>query len=569
MFAIPASAPASQTGGGIRHVDFDPVTRVAGGLAMHAVIDLDANEVREASSQATLFRGYEVILQGRDLRDAIFISSRACGVCGSAHSTASALCLEMAFGIQPPPMGITVRNMLVALESLADNPTHLFTRAGPDYSEPIVRQTNPEIWTRAEQTPAPGVAFHGYERIGDIMTALTRFSGELYEESLQMSRLARESFVFTGGKYPHPQTIAPGGLSSTLDPTQMNLSWLRIVEFIDYSLKVVAVWDDLVDFFYEADPRFREVGTGPKNFLDLGAWDDPLVYDGTYQNSPLWGEQRWSTPGAIVDGQLRTTNLQQINIGIEEFVDRSFYADWTDGAPRYPTDPVGNALSPYHPWNKRTIPEPSAVDWQRKYSWATAARWDRKPMETGAYARLWATALANKLPHRRFLEPTGHSLKMAMPQSTFPETVLEWHAPENWGALERNRARAYALAHATLVAYESALNTYDFKRKGGPDAKVFTHYEIPRDSRAGAGLWGGARGYVSHHMTMDKRVIENYEILGPSTFTASPADPFGNRGPMEEAVAGTPLLSTAEPERYVDVLRAIRSFDPCLTCTTH
>src|SRR3954465_7127731 len=102
--------------GAVRRVDFDPVTRVAGALAFHTVVDLENRQVMETASMATLFRGYEIILKGRDPRDAIFISSRACGVCGGVHSTTSALALEMAFPVVPPPLGIAVRNLLLALE---------------------------------------------------------------------------------------------------------------------------------------------------------------------------------------------------------------------------------------------------------------------------------------------------------------------------------------------------------------------------------------------------------------------------------------------------------------------
>ena len=565
----PAPAPAEHRGGQIRRVEFDPVARVAGGLAFHTAVDLERGEVLEAASMATLFRGYEVILQGRDARDAIFISSRACGVCGGVHPTCSSLAVEMALGIQAPPMGIVARNLLVAMEYLYDHPVALFTRAGPDFSEPTVRETNPELWERAQQTTAPGRETHGFARISDIMTAMTRFNGMLHEESLQMSRVAREGYVLLGGKYPHPETISLGGISSGVDRQDLNLVMLRIVPFLDYSKKVVAIWDDIVNFFYQADPRFGEVGAAPKNFIDLGQWDDPYAYDGTFENSPVWGERRWATPGAIVNGELRTTDLQQINMGVEEFVEHSFYEDWTgNGSYRFPTDPVGNPLSPYHPWNKDTLPQPGATSWP-KYSWSTAPRWDRRPMETGAYARLWTTAMANSVPHRRFMDPTGHSLKLSVPQGALPETELEWHLPQSWGALERNRARAYAFAYCAVVAYEQLLLAYDLMRKGGPDAKVHTPYKIPKDSRMGVGFWGGGRGYLSHHIELDNRMIENYQILGPSTFVASPMDPFGNRGPLEDAVVATPLLSSQQPERCIDVLRTIRSFDPCMTCTTH
>jgi hydrogenase large subunit len=206
-----------QRNGHVRRVDFDPVTRVAGALAFHTVVDLDSRQVLETDSMATLFRGYEIILKGRDPRDAIYISSRACGVCGGVHSTASALALEMAFGIHPPPMGIVARNLLLSLEYLYDHPLHLFLLAGPDYSEPAVRETNPELWAKAQDTPARGQATHGFATVGEIMSAMTPLTGSLYAEALHMTRVAREAYVLIGGKYPHPQTIVPGGISATID----------------------------------------------------------------------------------------------------------------------------------------------------------------------------------------------------------------------------------------------------------------------------------------------------------------------------------------------------------------
>ncbi|MDQ3719950.1 MAG: nickel-dependent hydrogenase large subunit [Actinomycetota bacterium] len=550
-------------------MDFEPVTRVSGALSFQTTVDPGGGRVLDASAMATLFRGYEVILEGRDPRDAIFISSRACGVCGGVHATASALACEMAFGIQPPPMGILTRNLMVATEYLHDRPTHLFTRVGPDYCEQVVRETNPELWERALATPAPGRGTHGFALIADLMTAMTPFSGKLYAEALAMSRRAREAYVLVGGKYPHPQTIVPGGVSTHIGvPETQQMMW-RVTEFFDYSQKVVAVWDDIVDFFFEADPTFREVGQGPANFIDLGQWDDPLAYDGTFENASAWAERRWATPGAIVDGRLRTTDVQQVNMGVEEFVDHSFYEDWVSRGGRFANDPAGNRLSARHPANKETIPQPGEARPAGKYSWSTAPRWNGQPMETGAYARLWTTALANKLPHRSFVEPTGHSLRLLMPQGALPATELEWRIPERWGTLERNRAQAYALAHSTLVAYESLVVALDFLRKGGPDSRVSTRYKVPKDFRHGTGLWGGARGYLSHHMTIEDQVIQSYQIVAPSTFTMSPRDAQGHPGPCEAAVLSTPLLSTAHQERSIDLLRTIRSFDPCMTCATH
>src|SRR5918997_1238581 len=166
--------------GHIKDVSIDPVTRVAGALAFHAVVDLEARRVEDAHAVATLFRGYEIILRGRDPRDAIFISSRACGVCGGGHSNAPGLALEMAFGIHPPPMGIVAPNLLLSLEYLYDHPLHLFLLAGPDFSEPAVRETNPELWERAQNTPAPSRHLHAYDKIAELMTDMTPLTGKLY-----------------------------------------------------------------------------------------------------------------------------------------------------------------------------------------------------------------------------------------------------------------------------------------------------------------------------------------------------------------------------------------------------
>jgi hydrogenase large subunit len=561
--------------GHVRRADFDPVTRVAGALAFHTIVDLENRRVLETDSMATLFRGYEVILKGRDPRDAIFIASRACGVCGGVHSTTSALALEMAFGIQPPPMGVVARNLLLSLEYLYDHPLHLFLLAGPDFSEPAIKETNPEIWSEAERRSAPQAGIHGYKTIAEIMTAMTPLTGELYAEALHMTRVAREAYVLIGGKYPHPQTIVPGGVSATIDTSDMNEIHLRIVKFFDYGQKVVAIWNDLVDFFYEVNPQYRQIGQRPRNLVDPGQWDDPFGFDGTFANAPQWGEQRWATPGVIVEGELVTTDLQVLNMGVEEFVEHSFYEDWTEdgggnGAYRFETDPAGNPLSPYHPWNKETIPKPVGTNWKEKYSWSTSPRWDRRAMESGPYSRMWVTAAADKLPNRRFIDPTGHSLRLSVPNAALPAAELEWRIPESWGAFERNRARAYAILYTALIAYDNLLIGLDLMRKG--EDRVSTPYEVPKDFRTGVGFWGAGRGYLTHHLVMDKGVIENYQILTPSTWMASPKDPFGNPGPYEEAVAATPLLENYEkPEDYkgIDILRTIRSFDPCMPCTTH
>lgn len=559
--------------GHVKDINMDPVTRVAGALAVNVTADLDNRSYLDARSQATLFRGYEVILMGRDPRDAIFVSSRACGVCGGVHSHCSAYAIEMAMGLRPPPLGTVVRNMQEAAEMGYDNPLHLYLLAGPDYSESVIKAVNPELWPKAEQWKCPNAKTHGFTTMAELMTELNPLTGKLYQEGLEFTRLSREMFAILAGKYPHPQTVVPGGVSSTVTMQTLNEYHSKLGRLFDYAQRMLGVWNDIPDFFYECDERYQQVGARPFNLIDPGFWDDPFAYDATYENCNEWGARRWSTPGVVIDGELVTTRLTDINIGWEEFVEHSYYEQWAGD--RYTTDPLGNPISTYHPWNKRTLPSPTGKSWKDKYTWACTPRWDRKVVEAGAYARLFTTAMAGLQPHNDFIESTGHSLRMRIPKGTSQQSIVEWKIPEVWNALERNRGRAYHYLFSQLVGWLSLLQAYDLFKRGErkvatvPPAELDKH--IPDGERVGMGWWGAGRGFLTHHLVMDGGKIANYQICTPSTINASPRDPWDQPGPYEEAVMNTPIIEDAAPEKFtsIDMLRTIRSFDPCMPCTTH
>ena len=560
--------------GHIREINMDPVTRVAGAIAINIAANLEEGTYLDARSQATLFRGYEVILMGRDPRDAVFISSRACGVCGGVHSHCSAYAIEMAMGIEVPPMGTVVRNLGETAEMGYDNPLHLYLLAGPDYSEIVVKATNPEIWEKAKTWRCRGEEHHGFRTMADLMSALNPLTGTLYREGLDFTRLAREMFVLLHGKFPHPQAIVPGGVASTISMRVLNEYQAKLGRIFDYAQRLVAVWDDIPEFFYECDERYKLVGSRPVNMIDLGFWDDPYAYDSRYETCNEWGARRWSTPGAIIDGELVTTRLTDLNMGIEEFVEHSYYEQWAGD--RYETDPLGNPLSPYHAWNKQTLPKPSGKSWKDKYTWACAPRWDRHVVEAGAYNRLFITAMAQQLPENDFIEATGRSLKMRVPKGFTKASEVEWSIPETWNAFERNRGRAYHYLFSQLVAMANLLEAYKLMRSGETKVASLNHKElekaIPKDERRGVGFWGAGRGYLSHHLVMDNGKLTNYQINTPSTINASPRDPWGQPGPYEEAVQNTPILEKfSDPSQFtsIDMLRAVRSFDPCMPCTTH
>jgi len=554
----------------LRDWNIDPMTRVAGALAVHTVLDLENRRAVDAHARAMLFRGYEVILEGRDPRDAIDISSRACGVCGGVHASCSALNIEQAFGVCPPPLGVEVRNLGEVGEMFYDRPLHLGLLAGPDYSTALVSVTNPELVTRAEKTLAPHGAIHGYTTIKDIMDALNPLTGKIYLEALEWTRVGRIMCMLMFGKFPHPSTIVPGGMSTTVTTSTFNEYYAQLGKILDWCKVICRIWDDLCDFFLEANPAYEQVGARPTSLIQSGIYDNSEYYDATYANCNQWGDARWATPAVIIEGKLVTTKLTDINMGMEEFIEHSFYDDWTKVGPqRYRTDPLGNPLSPYHAWNKTTLPKPSGTNFKEKYTWSTAPRWDRQVVETGAYGQLWGTALRGDYTENPFCNPTGDGLQLVLPRHALPETELFWPLPRTLNALERNRARAYAMAFTATVGMNCLLKAFEYWRKG--DTKVHTPFRIPKDERASVGFWEASRGYLVHHMIMDKGKIVNYQINTPSTINASPTDPFGGLGPYEQAVVDTPILESVPDDQVkgIDILRSIRSFDPCMPCTTH
>jgi hydrogenase large subunit len=335
---------------------------------------------------------------------------------------------------------------------------------------------------------------------------------------------------------------------------------------LDYAKKTALIWDEVINFFLETNPAYADVGRSPANFICSGIWDDPEAYDATFENCNIWGERRQVTPGVLINGLLRTTRLTDINLGIEEFVDHAFYEDWSGKT--FSHDGLNGPLSPFHPWNKQTIPKPGPRNWQERYSWSTAPRWDREPMESGPLARHWITALAGKV-NTEFIETKPDGLNIHLPRGQKPEITLNWQIPNHANALERNRARAYHVGYCCVVAYTNLLKGFEYLRLG--HSKMAALYSVP-DEGIGVGFWEAGRGALMHYAHIQGGKLANYQILTPSTWMASPHDPFGQPGPYETAALNTPILeefNRAEDFTGIDILRSIRSFDPCMPCAAH
>src|SRR5882757_8311565 len=170
-------------------MNWDPITRIVGSLGIYTKIDFNNKEVAECYSTSSIFRGYSIFMKGKDPRDAHFITSRICGICGDNHAVCATYAQNMAFGVRPPAMAEWITNLGEAAEYMFDHNIFQDNPVGVDFCEQMVKETNPSVWAKAQQTLAPNASDHGYMTIGEIMKALNPFTGSFYREALQMSRM--------------------------------------------------------------------------------------------------------------------------------------------------------------------------------------------------------------------------------------------------------------------------------------------------------------------------------------------------------------------------------------------
>lgn len=557
-------------------MSWDPITRIVGSLGIYTKIDFDNRQVVECHSTSSIFRGYSIFMKGKDPRDAHFITSRICGICGDNHATCAVYAQNMAFGVKPPPLAEWIINLGEAAEYMFDHCLYQDNLVGVDFCEQMVKETNPGVLAKAETTLAPHSSIHGYRTIADIMRALNPFTGAFYKEALHTSRYTREMFCLMEGRHVHPSTLYPGGVG-TVPTVQLFTDYLvRLMKYVEFMKKVVPMHDDLFDFFYDALPGYEEVG---KRRILLGCWgsyQDPSICDYNYKTMGEWGKAMYVTPGVVVDGQLVTTNLVDINLGIRILLGSSFYDDWEESETFVKTDPLGNPVDRRHPWNQTTIPKPQKRDFNGKYTWVMSPRWfdkrtgDHLALDTGggAIARLWSTALAG-LVDIGYVKSTGHSVKIYLPKTvSMPETELEWKIPRWSNAIERDRARTYFQAYsaaAALYFVDQAL-----KELHAGHTAVWSDFKVP-DEAIGCGFHEAVRGVLSHHVVIRKGKIANYHPYPPTPWNANPRDIYGTAGPYEDAVQNTPIFEENGPSKFkgIDIMRAVRSFDPCLPCGVH
>ena len=409
----------------VKEMSWDPITRIVGSLGIHTEIDFTNQQVLKCYSTSMIFRGFDIFMKGIDPRDTHFITSRICGICGDNHCTCSCLNQNMAYGVKPPKLGDYAYNLAESADFMFDHAIFNDCMANVDFCEQMVKETNPSVLARAEQTAAPHSDIHGYKTIADIMRALNPFTGDFYLETLHVARYTREMYCLFGGRHTHPSTIMPGGVSAHITHQTCTDYYVRLMRYIDYWKRSVPMHDDLYDFWLEALPGYDDVGFRETNLVCWGAFDDPDYIDYNYKNMTDWGRHRMVTPGVAINGELVTTDLVEINLMIRILLGSSYFDEWAGKERKYVThDPLGNEVSADHPWNKTTLPKPQKRDFTDKYSWVTSPRMYDKRTDTyvscdtggGPFARQWVTAKAG-LVDIGYLKATGHSIQMVLPKT--------------------------------------------------------------------------------------------------------------------------------------------------------
>jgi hydrogenase large subunit len=464
----------------------DPVTRIEGHLDIK--VEMEGNKFTNSWSSHSLFRGFEEILQGRDPRDAVWIASRMCGVCYTSHGMAAALALDQAMRVKPPPLGNLLRVLTQLAEWMYDHILILFALDGPDYGPPFGK-----------------------------LEEFAAFKGKAYLDALRISRIAREATAVWGGKMPHQATFVAGGITEFPDTKKFANFTYRLLE--------VKKWIDgymipLMDKFYDS---YKD------ELTNSGERDASLLSYGVFDDETLDPQKRLMKPGALINGNLVTTNLyQDIVPKITEYVTHSWYTDDSGGEPAK---------------SKAPVPQYTGIQKDGKYSWCKAPRWDDNVVEVGPVARMWVTALQNG---GRIQTDAGN-----------------WSPPKKPDTIERLYARAYETAFVATKLVDKLYELLDLINRG--EREVFQPFSIPEISE-GMGLTEAARGALGHWVKVENKKIARYQVITPTTWNGSPRDNKGRRGPIEETLSNT-LVKNTDPT--LDAVRVVRAFDPCIACAVH
>jgi [NiFe] hydrogenase large subunit/hydrogenase large subunit len=551
------------------HVVVDPVTRIEGHLRIEAQVENGA--VNDAWSSSTMFRGIEIILKGRDPRDAWAFTQRICGVCTTVHAIASIRAVENAIGARPPSNARILRNLVMASQMVHDHVVHFYHLHALDWVDVVsALEADPaqtaslaqsiSDWPKSSATYFAGVkerlatfvqrgqlgpfanAYWGHPAYR-LPPAANLLAVAHYLEALDWQRDFARIHAVLGGKNPHLQSFLVGGMATPVDPDSQAAINVGSIAFMR---QLVAQAHDLVTKVYIPDvlavasfyKDWAGHGSGVGNYMVYGEYPET---DGA--DAPLF----------LPSGVIRARDLSNVEsldpAKISEFVTHSWY------------EYAGGDAGGLHPFEGETRPsytgpEPpyDRLHTDGKYSWLKSPRYDGEPMEVGPLSRMLVSYARG---NSRVRELVG---------------VVLGHLGVGAEALFSTLGRIAARAIETQVLVERLDGWLDELADNMGRGELAIHDNSRWDPSSwpaectGAGFHEAPRGALGHWVHIRNGEIANYQCIVPSTWNAGPRDASGNRGPYEQALLGTPV---ADPDQPLEILRTVHSFDPCMACGVH
>lgn len=551
----------------------DPITRIEGHLRVE--VEIADGHIRDAFSSGTMVRGIETIVKGRDPREVWAFVGRVCGVCTSTHSLCSVRAVENALGIIVPPCAEMVRNLMIATLYMHDHVVHFYHLHAFDWVDVVSSlKADPAETAKVAQRLSP---WHknseGY--FAGIQARIRKFvdSGQLgifangywghpayrltaeqnlvavahYLEALEWQKEVVKIHTVFGGKNPHPNFVV-GGMPCSINLHEPNAINSERLAFVKQKLDEAKTFIEQVyipDLLLIAEvykEEWSRIGGGISNYLSYG--DFPMAEYGDVGN--------YLMPRGIVMGR-DLSKVHDVDARSPEEVKEYIYHSWYtceqgDRAGLHPFEGETNLnyTGPTPPYTHLNVED--------KYSWIKTPRWKEQPMEVGPLARMAVAYAAGKEPQKSLID----------------DTLKKLHLPLE--ALFSTLGRTAARGMETLLTADWALQVFDqlIENLRYGDSRMVNHILwSPRlwpKTAQGVGLSEAPRGALAHFVTIENTLVENYQMVAPSTWNASPRDEKGILSAYEASLIGTPVH---DPHQPLEILRTIHSFDPCLACAVH
>ena len=544
----------------------DPVTRIEGHLRID--VEVEGGRVRNSWSSGQMWRGIEVILQGRDPREAWLFTQRICGVCTTVHAITSVRAVENAIGLEIPVNAQYIRNLILAGHALHDHIVHFYHLSALDWVDVTAAlKGDPAKTSQLAETLSswPGNSRRSLEAVKDRLAGLVA-SGQLgiftngywghpamklspevnllavahYLQALEYQRKANQIVATLGSKTPNIQNLAVGGVANAINLdnlTTINMEVLYRIKDLFEEVKtfVEQVYVPDVIAIGSMYPEWLGYGAGVTNYLAVP--DMPRDSKGTAFDLP---------GGTIFDGKLSTLrtipNFEDpyFRDNVAECIAHAWYdGDWTR-----------------HPWEEETVPKYTDFQDQGKYSWVKAPRFQGRPMQVGPLAQMLVGYAAGHQTIRTEVDAALATASSLAGAKLGPEVLHSTLGRHLARALRAKVIAGLGLEHWRLLA----------ENIGKGDFTTYVKPEFPKGEQRGFGFHEAPRGALSHWVVIRDGKIANYQAVVPSTRNAGPRDDKGQPGPYEASLIGNPV---ADAEHPLEVVRTIHSFDPCLACAVH